>query len=606
MTDQTRSAVVAMVGKWHFFEGCAYGCTAPVIRGLLVVRPPRDVFFTLIDKAFEERFKGTLTSRATASNRPADGILHRVLQWSVLLQRAKKVPVGKDYRILSPVQNGNPTHIALPYVHPNATISTISILCRVFPAMLAAEKSLATLLDIMESLDKEVTAALAQYAEPGQNRTALLQIALDRNIPIDTADRKRTVFGAGIHALRLESTTTGRDSVLGFKYANDKHVTGLLLRQAGLPGANNRPVGSLDQAKAVAKEVGYPVVVKPRDQEQGKGVFADIRSEEVLEWAYARTEKVSSNILIEKHFEGWGHRISLHKGILLSATRKIPAGVTGDGKSTIRGLIDLTMTMREKERKFTDARHQALVLDDEALGILREHNYTPDSILDEGVFVALRRKNNSTVGGRVEVLEISDIHPDNLQLCKDAAATLGLETAGVDLLIPDISQSWAASGALICEINGAPQLGYSAAENFMQALFPDGGQIPVHLVLVHDPAQISDAALRKLGDRLGCDVIVRPDCLIVQGQSRPRRFERGYDAFRAALSGSGASSLVAVLSFDDVAACGLPVGRIEKLFVVSNQPPAVDSNDTMKIALSMIKSNCGEIIPLSNTLEIES
>jgi len=48
------------------------------------------------------------------------------------------------------------------------------------------------------------------------------------------------------------------------------------------------------------------------------------------------------------------------------------------------------------------------------------------------------------------------VHPDNRLLAERAARVIGLDVAGVDLLIPDVSRSWREVGGAICEVNAQP------------------------------------------------------------------------------------------------------------------------------------------------------
>lgn len=603
--NKPAQTVASIAGDWDIFEGSAFGCRTPVMRGAIIIKAPPRVLFSLIDKAFEERFKEKLAKRITSSGRPDEEMLHRLLQWSLMIQRLKKIPVSQEYHVLSTMRPGTPTPIALPFVHARATSLAVKALCHVLPALVRAEKSARRLAEIMQKLDTDLSDALGPLSEPGQNRTFLTQIARERGVPINTANRFHPVFGSGCHAIRLESTLTAREANLAMKIAGDKHLTGRLLRQAGLPGADNMLVQSLDQALDVAKRLEYPVVVKPSDEERGRGVYADIRSDEALTWAYENAAKVSSNLLVEKHFEGSGHRISLFGDTLLSATRKIPAGVTGDGQNTIRDLVETKRRERDSEHNAQIAYHQPLELDDEALWILNERNLSPETVLPEGKFLALRRKNNAIAGGETETLEVADVHPDNLQLCKDAAAAIGLELAGVDLLIPDISVSWEKSGALICELNAKPQVGYSAAEQLIDALFPDGGHVAVHVVLASDPDAIDQQAFLALGEQLGCDVVADKHGLFVKGERKPRRFERSFDAMRSAIFSSGGTSLLCTLSVVEGLKLGLPIGHVDTIFALAPTSPTEAQTNQMKKVLKMLKPNCGKIISLPQSLEIE-
>ena len=61
-------------------------------------------------------------------------------------------------------------------------------------------------------------------------------------------------------------------SAISEAIAQDKELTKKLLHAAGVPVPLGRSVSNVDDAWAAALEVGLPVVVKPQDGNQGKGV----------------------------------------------------------------------------------------------------------------------------------------------------------------------------------------------------------------------------------------------------------------------------------------------------------------------------------------------
>jgi cyanophycin synthetase len=72
---------------------------------------------------------------------------------------------------------------------------------------------------------------------------------------------------------------------------------------------------------------------------------------------------------------------------------------------------------------------------------------------DQIVYVC-KTANISTGGTATDVTD--DVHPDNILAAVRAAATLGLDVAGIDFLSPDISRSYKENGAAICEVNSSP------------------------------------------------------------------------------------------------------------------------------------------------------
>ena len=73
---------------------------------------------------------------------------------------------------------------------------------------------------------------------------------------------------------------TSRTSAIGVDIASDKSLTNALLSSAGLPVPKSRVVSTEGGAVDAAKEIGYPVVVKPLDGNHGRGVGLDLKDED--------------------------------------------------------------------------------------------------------------------------------------------------------------------------------------------------------------------------------------------------------------------------------------------------------------------------------------
>ncbi|MFE0699539.1 acetyl-CoA carboxylase biotin carboxylase subunit family protein [Streptomyces sp. NPDC058872] len=91
----------------------------------------------------------------------------------------------------------------------------------------------------------------------------------------------------------------------------DKHQTRLALADAGVPQAVSTLVPSLDRAREVAAEIGYPVILKPRALGASFGVNA-VTGEEGLEAGYAEARGAEEDgvpyyddgVLVEEYLTG--------------------------------------------------------------------------------------------------------------------------------------------------------------------------------------------------------------------------------------------------------------------------------------------------------------
>ena len=83
-----------------------------------------------------------------------------------------------------------------------------------------------------------------------------------------------------------------------------------------------------------AEDIGVPVVVKPQDGNQGKGVIVNLTTESQVRTAYAEAFKVSDEVLVERYLLGQDHRILVVGNKLIAAARREPPMVIGDGVHT--------------------------------------------------------------------------------------------------------------------------------------------------------------------------------------------------------------------------------------------------------------------------------
>lgn len=85
-----------------------------------------------------------------------------------------------------------------------------------------------------------------------------------------------------------------------------------------------------------------------------------------------------------------------------------------------------------------------------------------------------------------------EIHPDNALIAKRAALTLGLDIAGIDMILPDIEKSWIETGGGIIEVNASPGfrmhlhpsvgVARNVAKPVVSALFPPGEKTRIPLI----------------------------------------------------------------------------------------------------------------------------
>ncbi|MGJ8605797.1 MAG: hypothetical protein ACSHXH_16900 [Marivita sp.] len=553
--------------RWMYRKGAAFGMKGASLTIHIKVKDIPEADWSALNDLFAEIFENDIPAIEWPSPLVGPEALHHVVMWMVHTLRWAKIPVRKEYRVLSPRNKAGTVQLVVPTLKPPATIAAFREFSAALPDILRALPDRAGLETVMRKLMVEVQACTYPHRVRGQNPVFFHYIAQKMDLPIFEKDGPYLVLGTGVHAHRLSSTITGATPSLAVKLARNKHVTGELLRNAGLPGATNLLVQSLEQACTVARDLTYPVAIKPADKDGGQGVFAGIENEETLAWCYERTREVSNAILIEKHFEGVGHRITLFQGELISATRKLPAGVVGDGLRDVAALVTDEQQQRDLAEKTTDARRAPLIIDEEAMGMLRQQGLGPDDVPAKDRFVTLRRKNNASAGGSSEQLDWDIIHPANLEVCIAAADLLGLDAAGVDLLIPDITVPWHQNGALICEVNAQPQVGFEVAERIVKRLFPSGARIPLTLLVAQKPNALSLATCNAIAQQFSCNAISTANFIAADGVVVRRSFQNGFYAAQTILTDQRTKEALCVLSLDDVLRSGWPTDTFDRLLI---------------------------------------
>ena len=401
------------------------------------------------DAQFEQWLHAT-----SGTLQPAVNFADGVMRLCVAIQREARDAVvhGTLRRIQSQAPNKHLMAIALPYEREAVLKEALQWALRWLTLWGNENATQAQHSDLHKAYRSWLVDAQAGGLPPNTLRFALAAYA--KSWPVQMQGTLLHV-GWGVARQTLDSSFTGKTSLLAGRTARDKHLTSRLLRQAALPVPPSARVANWAQAQQIAQQLGWPVVVKPGNQDQGIGVVPGIRDMATLKQAYDEAVTYSPGaVIVEKHMAGEDHRLLVVQGRLMMATRRVPAGVIGDQRHTVAQLM---AQVNADPRRGTDKRSllMTLVLDDEAQGCLAEQQLDAQSVPAQGQFVRLRRTANISTGATAEDVT-AVIHPDNRLLAERAARAIGLDIAGVDFLCPDITRSWHEVGGGICEVNAQP------------------------------------------------------------------------------------------------------------------------------------------------------
>jgi cyanophycin synthetase len=309
--------------------------------------------------------------------------------------------------------------------------------------------------DYIEELERLIR--LAERQAFGPSTQAILDEAASRDIPYLRLDRHSLVqLGHGVYQQRIRATMTSRTSGIGVDIASDKNLTNRLLDAAGLPVPKSEVVTTVEGTLAAAKRVGLPCVVKPLDGNHGRGVQLNLRTEEEIRAAFegARGESRSGDLVVETFVTGNDYRCLVIGGKVAAIAERVPASVVGDGKLTVRELVDRTNADPRRgighEKVLT-----RIKVDEAADALVKAQGYELDGVPPKGQRVKLALTGNMSTGG-TSIDRTIEAHPDNVEIAEMAARVVGLDVAGIDFICPDITVPVRETGGAIVEVNAAP------------------------------------------------------------------------------------------------------------------------------------------------------
>jgi D-alanine-D-alanine ligase-like ATP-grasp enzyme len=205
----------------------------------------------------------------------------------------------------------------------------------------------------------------------------------------------------------------------------------------------------------VRAELGYPIYVKPVRGSQGRRVH---RCEEDADLDAAAVEFEAARvrvIVVEEAVAMPDYRLVVLNDRLISAYRRVPLAVIGDGHTSIRELLDKVAATFAAEGR--DTRIQQ---DDERIARrLRRVAMEWSSVPASGERVQLLDISNLSAGGTAEDVT-SSVSPHWRTLAADVARSFGVAFCGIDLACVDIT---APSEYSIIEVNAAPGLDHYAS-----------------------------------------------------------------------------------------------------------------------------------------------
>jgi D-alanine-D-alanine ligase-like ATP-grasp enzyme len=254
--------------------------------------------------------------------------------------------------------------------------------------------------------------------------------------------------------------------------AKDKGVSNFFLKKFGYQVTEGQRFFSykvcekLSNAKNIdagfdyAKELGFPVIVKPINLSQGMFVTKVYNKQEYYQVA-KKILKNNSGLIVERFYNGNDYRIVVLDDEVLSAYQRIPLFIKGDGKSSV---VEL---MRQKQENFLKSGRKKIIdYEDYRIKLkLQRQRLNFDSVISEDSIVYLLDNANLSSGG--EAVDLTEnIHPDFHKLAVNITKDMGLRLAGVDIITNDITLPMLNYTTI--EVNASPGLTHYASTGEIQ------------------------------------------------------------------------------------------------------------------------------------------
>ena len=342
--------------------------------------------------------------------------------------------------------------------------------------------------DIEDLKDLRFGAAL------GPSTEALVREAEARKIPWFELDvRNLLQFGYGKYQKRVQASLTAYSNILGVELACDKESTKQMLAGAGIPVPKGSVVYSLREMEDALDYLGgYPIVVKPLNGNHGRGITLEIETWEDAEAAYDKAKEVSDGVIVEHFYRGRDHRVLVVDHKVIAVAERIPAHVVGNGRDSIENLVG-KVNQDPRRGEGHDNMLTQIKLDKTTDRLLRQQDYTLDTVLEDGKICYLRETANLSTGG-VAIDRTDEIHPETIWIAERASRLIGLDVAGIDIVTTDISQPMKVTNSVIVEVNAAPGLRMHVAPSqgvprnvaapIMDMLLPPGNPTRIPIVAI--------------------------------------------------------------------------------------------------------------------------
>ncbi len=300
-------------------------------------------------------------------------------------------------------------------------------------------------------------------------------------------------------------------------------------------------------------------------------------------------------------------------GKVAAIAERVPASVVGDGKRTVRQLVDETNADPRRgighEKVLT-----RIKVDGAAEALVQAQGLELDAVPPKGTRVKLALTGNMSTGG-TSIDRTIEAHPDNAEIAEMAARVVGLDVAGIDFICPDITVPVRETGGAIVEVNAAPGFRMHTnptegepqyvAKPVIDLLFPAGAPARIPILAVTGTngktttVRMIAHILKLMGRRVG---MTSTDGIVVDGRMIRRGDMSGPKSARMILQNPTVDTAVFEVARGGILREGLGFDRADVAVItnVTADHLGLGGIDTLR-QLSDVKGVIVEAVPRTGT-----
>ncbi len=309
-------------------------------------------------------------------------------------------------------------------------------------------------------------------SDPAEAMNPYARIIIDearrRGIDAEVLDAAGGLFELrfGGRHIRCRESLCDLTTAVAVSICDDKAMTRRIVEAAGVDVPEEVDGSNMDAVRDLLRR-RKSVVVKPARGEQGRGVAVDLTTIRDVTAAIKRASIQSERVLVESYHAGDDLRIIVIGFKVVAAAIRRPASVVGDGRHTVRELIE----RQSRRRSAATGGELSIPTDAETERCVGRAGYELDEVPGSGETFAVRKTANLHTGGTIH--DVTDIlHPRLAEAAVEVARAIDIPVVGVDFIVPSVSLP----DHVFIEANERPGLAnhepQPTAQRFVDLLFP--------------------------------------------------------------------------------------------------------------------------------------